>query len=83
MLASRCCDDASIDFRDSLLVVHGLAADLVVGVEQGLSEQIAYVSAAEAVDDSAPVALAFDEAGEAKLGQVLAGHGGTTAGHLG
>jgi hypothetical protein len=63
--------------------VDGFAADLMVGVEQRLSEQIAYVSATEAVDDSAAVSLALDEPGEAELGEVLAGHSGTTPGHLG
>jgi hypothetical protein len=63
-------------------VVHGLAADLVVGVEEGLGEQVAYVSTAEAVDDSSPVPSAFDETGEAELGEMLTGYGRTAPCHL-
>lgn len=60
----------------------GLAADLVISVEERLGEQVADVSAPEAVDDSSAVSLAGDEAGEAQLGEVLARHGRTATRHL-
>ena len=60
-----------------------LTADLVIGVEQGLGEQIAHMSPTEAVDHSASVSLSLDEPSETQLGEVLAGNGGTTASHLG
>ncbi len=51
------------------------AGDLWVGVEQGLGQQGANVSATQPVHHPLPLALAFDQAGEAQLGKVLAGHG--------
>jgi cation diffusion facilitator family transporter len=63
--------------------VDGFAADLMVGVEQGFGQQGAHVAAAEAVDHALTVAVAFDQAGEAEFGQVLAGYGGPGAGGLG
>ena len=62
------------------LVVDGRAADVVVGVEEGFGEQGADVAAAEAVHDTLPVSLAFDEAGETQFRQVLAGDGGAAFG---
>ena len=57
-------------------VVDRGAADLVVGVEEGLGEQGAHVGAAEPVNDALAVALSFDQSGEAQFGQVLAGDRG-------
>ena len=62
------------------LVVHGCAGDLVVGVEEGFGEQRADVPAAEAVYDPLALSLALDQAGEAQLGQVLAGDRGAAFG---
>ena len=64
----------------AMLVVDGCAGDLVVGVEEGFGEQRADVPAAEAVHDTLALSLAFDQAGEAQLGQVLAGHRGSALG---
>src|SRR5207244_12981441 len=43
------------------------AAGLVVGIEESVGEQGAHVGAAEPVDDGLPVALTFDQPGEAQL----------------
>ena len=48
-------------------VVNGLAADLVVGVEERLVQQVADVAAPEAIEHPAPVPASLDEAGEAQL----------------
>jgi hypothetical protein len=62
-------------------VVDGLSADLVVGMKERFGQQVAHVGAAQAVHDASAFAVAFDEAGEAKLGQMLARDGWPTAGY--
>ena len=52
---------------DDASVVNGLAADLVVGVEERLVQQVADVAAPEAIKHPAPVPASLDEAGEAQL----------------
>ena len=74
---------ASRGRKDRISVVDWLAADLVVGVEQRFREQVAHVGSTESVDDAASVSFALDQSGEAKLGEMLTGHGGPAAGHLG
>jgi hypothetical protein len=51
------------------------AADLVVGVEQGLGEQVANVAAPQAVHHSPPITPTLNQASKAELGEVLAGNG--------
>jgi hypothetical protein len=63
--------------------MHRLAADLVVGVEEGLGQEVADMSSAETIDDSATVAATLDEASKTELREMLAGHSCTTAGSLG
>lgn len=58
----------------------GFAADLVVGVEEGLGEQCMDVAAAQAVEDAPAVSSGVDQAGQAELGQMLAGDGLATVG---
>lgn len=55
-------------------VVDRCSADVVIGAEQGFGQHRAYMSAAEAIDDPLALTLPFDQSGEPKLGQVLAGH---------
>ena len=65
------------------LVVYRLAADLVVGVEERLGQEVADMGPAQVIDDPTTVAAALDEASKAELGEMLAGHSRTTAGRLG
>lgn len=65
------------------LVVQRYAADLMVGVKEGLGEQGADVPPAEPIHDALAVPSALDEPGEAQLGQVLARNGGTAARYSG
>src|SRR5262245_40732510 len=52
---------------DPRLVVVGRAADLVVGLEQGLAEEGANVPAAQPIDHALPMPLAHDETGKSQL----------------
>jgi hypothetical protein len=61
------------------LVMHRLAADLVVGMEERLGQEVADMGSAQAIDDPTTVAAALDEASKAKLREMLAGHSRTTA----
>ena len=63
--------------------MHRLAADLVVGVEEGLGQEVADMSSAETIDDTATVAATLDQASKTELREMLAGHSCTTAGRLG
>lgn len=54
--------------------MHGFASQLVVGVEQGFLQQPSDVTAADLIDDSAPVTRAFHQSGEPQLRQMLAGN---------
>jgi hypothetical protein len=63
--------------------MHRLAADLVVGMEERLGQEIADVGSAQAIDDPTTVAATLDEASKAELREMLAGHSCTTAGRLG
>lgn len=65
---------------DPRLVVVGRAADLVIGLEEGLAQERANVPAAQPIDHALPLSLAHDEAGETQLGQMLAGHRRSTPG---
>jgi hypothetical protein len=56
---------------DLSLVVHGGAADVVVGLEQRLAQQRAHMPAPQSIHDPLPLTLACNKAGEPKLGQVL------------
>jgi hypothetical protein len=64
-------------------VVRRDAGDVVLGLEQRLDQQGAYVRAAQPVDHPLTVAVALDEAGETQLRQVLAGHGRAAASYAG
>jgi hypothetical protein len=63
--------------------MHRLAADLVVGVEEGLGQEVADMGSAETIDDPATVAATLDQASKTELREMLAGHSCTTAGRLG
>ena len=63
--------------------MHRLAADLVVRVEEGLSQEVADMGSPETIDDPSTVAATLDEASKTELRKVLAGHSCTTAGPLG
>jgi len=63
--------------------VDRLSADVMVGVEERLGQQVAHVRTPQAVHDAPAVTGAFDEPGEAQFGQMLAGHGWSTTGHRG
>ena len=63
--------------------MYRLAADLVIGVEEGLGQEVANMGTAEAIDDPSTVAAALDEAGKTELREMLAGHRCSTAGALG
>ena len=67
----------------SASVVYRLAADLVVGMKQGLGQEVADVGSAQSIDDPTAVPVPLDEAGEAELGQMLAGYGWPAAGSCG
>jgi len=62
--------------------VDRFSADLVVGVEEGLGQEVADVPAAQPVEHPSTLSVALDEAGQAQLGQVLAGGGGPAAGDM-
>jgi hypothetical protein len=47
--------------------MHRLAADLVVGVEEGLGQEVADMSSAETIDDPATVAATLDQASKTEL----------------
>jgi hypothetical protein len=64
-------------------IVDGFATYLVVGVKQGLGQEVPDVGAAKPVDDPAAFSPALDEAGEPEFGEVLAGDSWATAGDLG
>jgi hypothetical protein len=63
--------------------VYRLAADLVVGVEERLGQEVADMGSAQAIDDPTTVAATLDEASKAELREMLAGHSRATAGRLG
>ncbi len=63
--------------------MHRLAADLVVGMEERLGQEVADMGSAEAIDDPTSVAATLDEASKAELREMLAGHSCTTASRLG
>jgi hypothetical protein len=63
--------------------MHRLAADLVVGMEERLGQEVADMSSAETIHDPATVAATLDEASKTELREMLAGHSCTTAGRLG
>ena len=65
------------------LVMHRLAADLVVGMEERLGQEVADMGPAQPIDDPTTVAATLDEASKAELREMLAGHSCTTAGRLG
>lgn len=58
----------------------GLAAHLVVGVEQRLTEQRAHMTASQSIDHPATLAASLDQSGQAELREVLTGHRGPTPG---
>jgi hypothetical protein len=55
--------------------VVGQLTQAVIGLGEGVGEQRAYVSAVQAIQRVAAVAVSGDESGEAEFGQVLR-HGG-------
>ena len=67
----------------SPLVVGRDAAHLVVSLEQRFGKEGTDMAAPQSVHHAPSVAGCFDQAGEAELGQVLAGDRGSTIGDLG
>ena len=63
--------------------MHRLAADLVIGMEERLGQEVADMGPAQAIDDPTTVAATLDEASKAELRQMLAGHSRATSGRLG
>jgi hypothetical protein len=63
--------------------MHRLTADLVVGMEERLGQEVADMGAAQPIDDPTTVAATLDEASKAELREMLAGHSCTTAGRFG
>ena len=63
--------------------MHRLAADLVVGMEERLGQEIADMGSTQAIDNPTTVAATLDEASKAELREMLAGRSRTTAGRLG
>ena len=54
--------------------MHRLAADLVVGMEQRLGQQVPHVRSAEAVKHSPTIPASLDQASKPEFGEMLAGH---------
>jgi hypothetical protein len=59
--------------------VDRLTTDLMVGMKQRFVQQVSDVATLQSVKHSPIVSPPFDQPGEAKFGEVLAGHSGPSA----